>query len=612
MRNFISFLGAIIIITTINVGRAQNEKFSIAKYQVQGNGIPAKPKQITYKQPDGSVIHIYLKGDRVVHWAVSEDGYTILSNPNGFYEYAIINDKGILISSKIVAHDKGERKPNENVLLSKLQKGLIYSEKQIEEKLLAYKSIVKNSVKSFPSTGTQNNLVFMIQFSDLAFSNTLSDVDNLMNKVNYGDIGSFRDYYYQNSYEKLTVNTTVDGIYTAPKTHNYYGQNDGNGHDMYTDELFSGLISAADSRIDFSQYDNDKDGFVDCVYLIYAGTGEASSGNPNDIWPHNNPGITPITVDGVTINAYTCSNELSGSSLVGIGTICHEFGHALGLPDFYDTDYAGSGGQAEGTGSWDVMGNGSYNGNEASPATHNPLSKYLLSWQSLPTVSANGSYLLPPSENDTLVGWLPSKSSNEAFILENRQNIGFDYALPSHGMLIYHLDIDYVNNNWNGNKINANPNHQGFDIEEADNETTSELGDTYPGTTNNTSFTDGTFPNSLLWTGANLGNPIVNISENSITGNVTFNISGFVEVNDLQNSSNIKIFPTIANEYVEIKSTELINDIEIMNSQGQLISKNIINNLQTKISVSQFNSGIYFFKARTSNQFSVSKIIIIH
>jgi len=603
---------AFVLTTMLNTGFGQNLKLPKVKTQIKGNGIPATPKQIAYKQPNGSIIHLFLKGDGAIHWAVSTDGYTLLSNSNGYYEYAKTDGKGNLISSKIIAHDQNARSNDEIALLNNVQKGINYSNNQLSEKLSAFKVTKKGNAKSFPSTGVINNLVLMIQFSDVSFSNSITNVDNLLNQSNYGGIGSFKDYYYENSNGNLIVNTFVDGIYTAPYSHDYYGQNDGGGNDMYVEELFSSLIAGADSYIDFSQYDNDGDGIVDGVYMIYAGTGEASSGMPNDIWPHNNPGITPITVDGVTITSYTCSNEIDYNSglLVGIGTICHEFGHALGLPDYYDTDYAGSGGETEGLGSWDIMSGGGYNGNEASPASHNSFSKAMMGWQLLGSIQSDGTYMLPPVETDTLAAIIGVSGSNEFFMFENRQWLSFDYELQHHGLLIYHTDYDYILSHWDSNDINVDPSHLGMDLEEADGETTTESGDTYPGSTSNTSFTDFTTPNSLPYYATYTGKPISSITESS--NNIYFNISGFSNVNELLTKNSIKVYPTLANDHIDIVSNEVVKGISIINLQGQIIIDKKANDLQLRLNVSDIEEGTYFIKTKTSNQSTISKVTIVH
>lgn len=606
-------LTAFLLFATLNNGIAQKLELPKAQYQVQGNGIPAKPGTICYTQPDGSKINISLKGDGVAHWAISDDGYTLISNSNKFYEYAKLDANANLVSTGIVAKNAANRKSAEIAVLNNISKGINYSDKQIKQKLSNYKSTSNKEVQtsSFQSTGTQNFIVLMVQYSDLSFSNTVTNVDQLMNQPNYNGTGSFKDFYFKNSNEKLTVNTTVSGIYTASRTHDYYGQNDGNGNDMNVAELVSEAIQAADATVDFSQFDNNNDGVVDAVYIIYAGSGEASSGNPTDIWPHNNPSITPITVDGVIINAYTCSNELVGTSLVGIGTICHEFGHALGLPDYYDTDYAGSGGQAEGNGSWDVMASGNSNNNEASPANHNPMSKKMLGWQYPQIIDANGPYVLAPATQDTISFLVNSVVASEGFFLENRQLEGFDIGLQGHGMLIFHCDYAYFDQtHLTNNNINANPAHQGFDIEEADGEITIEAGDTYPGTTSNTSFTDLTTPSSLLWAGVGFELPIVNIVENSTSKNIEFNISGFTGIHDILTNNEITVSPTLAYDFIDVKSNENIQHVSLINLQGQVVFQTSVSNLQTRLNVSNIAAGSYFVKTKTTNHTSISKIII--
>jgi len=615
MRNFNTILlTAVVLFSTQIVIWAQKSKSPKILYQVQGNGIPASTNPVVYKQPDGSQISLTLKGDAAIHWVISNDGYTLLPSQNGFYEYAKIDENGNLVSTGLKAKNSQKRTSDETNIVKSIPKGIQYSEEQIKQKLAKYKTKLKNGtqLKGFPASGTRKNLVIMVDFSDLAFTKSIQEIDDLMNQPNYGGIGSFKDFYYRNSNGNLTVNTSVDGVYRAAKVHDYYGQNDGDGNDMYIEELVSEIINAADQNIDFSQFDNDDDGIVDCVYIIYSGSGEASSANPSDIWPHNNSNITPIEVDGVTVNSYTCSNELYENNLVGIGTICHEFGHALGLPDFYDTDYAGSGGQAEGTGSWDVMAGGNANGNEAAPANHNPVSKEILGWQYSQNITTNGSYVLHPTTQDGIPYLISASSSNEGFYLENRQLEGFDIGLQGHGMLIYHCDVDHVLDHLGNNDINVDPSHQGLDLEEADNEINDETGDTYPGLTSNTSFTDFTYPNSILWNASDFGYPIINIEENSTNGDIFFDISGFMGIDKISSNTDIEVYPNVACDFIDIKCDKQIQEISIITLQGQVISENSVNNYQTRLIVSNIKAGAYLVKTKTIDGVVVSKIIIKH
>jgi M6 family metalloprotease-like protein len=125
--------------------------------------------------------------------------------------------------------------------------------------------------------------------------------------------------------------------------------------------------------VNYADYDWDGDKEVDQVFIVYAGYGEAQGAPAETIWPHESVlGGTwdALTLDNVTLNTYACGQELAGKDssdgthLAGIGTICHEFSHCLGLPDFYDTDAnTGANDTNYGTGTFDLMCGGSYNGN---------------------------------------------------------------------------------------------------------------------------------------------------------------------------------------------------------------------------------------------------------
>jgi len=237
----------------------------------------------------------------------------------------------------------------------------------------------------------------------------------------------------------------------------------------------------------------------------------------------------------------------------------------------------------------------------------------MLGWQTTKIISSNGTYNLPAATQDTIAYVIKANGYDEEFYLENRQWEGFDYELQSHGMLIYHCDKSYLTpERMDLNDINVDPNHQGFDLEEADNENTDESGDTYPGTLNNKSFTDATNPSSMLWASANFNYPIVNINENSTTDVISFDISGFVGINEVYENANIQIFPKLANQYVEISSTDKLDEISILNIQGQELKKLKINDLKTQVDVSKLENGTYFIKTKTLNFDSVSKIVVLH
>ena len=226
-------------------------------------------------------------------------------------------------------------------------------------------------------------------------------------------------------------------------------------------------------------------------------------------WPGEN-------YDGVTVYDYSCSNELYGNSgtyITGIGTVCHEFGHNCGLPDYYDTDYTGSGGEAFTLGAWDVMDGGAYNNYGCTPPFFNSFSRYIVGWQTPTLLQSPESVVLPNIAENNISYYYNTQTSNEYFLLENRQKISWDAYIPHHGLIIYHVDEDYIAAN--GNYFNTDPDFQGFDLVEADNTRTeaSRNGDPFPGTSNNTSFTDATTPSAQSYASQNTNKPVTDIQE---------------------------------------------------------------------------------------------------
>ena len=194
-----------------------------------------------------------------------------------------------------------------------------------------------------------------------------------LNKPGYSDngaTGSARDYYYDNSNGVFEPIFDVYGPIKLSQNMAYYGANDSSGNDKNPEQAVKEACQAIDNIVDFSNYDLDGDGEVDLVYMVYAGKGEADGGSSNTIWPHqwnlSSAGVNLI-LDGKTVDRYACGSELNGSgSIDGLGTICHEFGHAMGLPDFYDTDYD-TNGQGRTLLDYSLMDSGSYNNDGWTP-----------------------------------------------------------------------------------------------------------------------------------------------------------------------------------------------------------------------------------------------------
>ena len=516
--------------------------------------VPAYPHPVEYTLPDGSTLTIILKGDEKIRWATTEDGYTILRNDAGFFEYAIKTTKGDLQLSGIYANNVKNRSLKEDNLLKTISKELTYSDsqKQVMRDLWKINDDNKDARKAYPTTGDSKLLCILIGFSDLAFTKTKEDFEFLFNQQGYdlnGATGSMKDYYLENSWGQLNLTTTVAGPYTAENNMAYYGSNSGaSGNDSNPRALVREAVYAADADIDFSEFADGNT--VPGIYIIYAGYGEESGASPNAIWAHEWTLGGAITVDGVRVNTYSCSSELRGNRgniISTIGVVCHEFGHVLGAPDYYDTD-SGTGGSFEGTGNWDIMAGGSWNNNGITPSHHNAYTKtYTYGWASVTTLSEPDVITLPkPIYNTEFQGSVDSyyrintDTPNEFFLLENRQREGFDRNLPGHGMIIYHIHKDFATS-LSSNTINTthpqkfypvcanarnNPNSNPTSYGGGTSGNLNAAGTPFPGSSGKTSFTGETMPSMILWNGNPVNKPITSIIENAEDQTITFDFMG--------------------------------------------------------------------------------------
>ncbi|MCX6269403.1 MAG: M6 family metalloprotease domain-containing protein, partial [Bacteroidetes bacterium] len=511
--------------------------FAIGQLLIQvdvARAVIANPDPISYTQPDGTKLTILLKGDEFIHWAVTSDGYTIMTNSKGTYEYASLDQSGKLVFSGIQAKDPAKRNPAEVSWLNSTGKGLFFNKAQVAEmkdQLITGRAPSAPLMGGFPPTGTRKLLLVLANFATATTTYTQTNFSNYMNQVNYNSTGSFRDYFIEVSYGKLTVNTTVTVWVTLPNNHDYYGPDTKWGEFAYQ------AVVAANNQaaVNFADYDNNLDGIVDGVAIIHQGQGQEETGNTNDIWSHSwelsSAGYTSAqrTFDGVQVDAYTTMPERNASGMGTIGVMCHEFGHNLGSPDFYDTDYS-TGGSYSGTGSWDLMAGGSWNGSSGTtPAHPNAWIKAYLSWTTPVILTTGQTIVLRNSQLYTDVVRYNTTTTNEYFLCENRQKTGFDAGIPGHGLIIYHVDGSYVTAHSSANNINTT-SHQGLYPVNASATgnppttygTINSTGCPFPGTGSKTSFTDATTPHSHSWAGTNTSLPITSIVENTTTKEISF------------------------------------------------------------------------------------------
>lgn len=480
--------------------------------------IPADNTQIlSKKQSNGKIISYTLNGDEFISWATSLDGYTLLGNGNGDIVYAVINETGQMVKSNVLACDYQYRTIEDNIFLSSIKKGLFYNSSQIERfeqnRTQRYSS---NSRNNTPTTGTPNFLVILVGFSDIPFNSAnATTMQNQISQANYtvnGATGSVKDYFFDNSMGILNANFTVVGPYTLSQNQAYYGAQNTYDNDIRPREMIAEACSLANPNVNFANFDNDNDGYVDMIHVIYAGRGQHNGGGTDAIWAHSWALSTPTNFDGVNVYSYSCSNELrTTTSVDGIGTICHEMGHVLGLPDFYDTDYEGSGGQAIHLSSWDLMAGGSYNNSSKTPPYLSALERQMLGWLTPITLTASTSNCTLPAISDSNKAYKVVLSTNEFFMFEHRNQKKWDAYIPAKGMLVFQGDNNLINP-WltSGiNDINVDPYDRGYFIVPASGDSTNinSTSTTFPGSTNQT-----TFINSTLKNGTPTGKSLISIA----------------------------------------------------------------------------------------------------
>ena len=330
-------------------------------------------------------------------------------------------------------------------------------------------------------TGDKKGLIILVNFTDQSFSATQNDFYKLANQVNYNSgnyKGSMYDYFYAQSDGQFRLTFDVVGPYTVSQNCAYYGGNDSEGNDEHPAEMVIEALKLANGDVNYANYDWDGDGTVEQVYVVYAGKGEADGGAASTIWHHEydinsakyfGDGAGRQRLDNVYINTYACGGEQNGSTgaTAGIGTMCHEFSHCLGYPDFYDTDYSGGQGMFQ----WDLMDSGSYNGDGYQPAGYTSYERWVAGWKEpielVNTQQVSNMAALQTTGSNSYI--LYNKGNrNEYYLLENRQKTGWDASLPGAGLLILH--VDYNATAWSNNKPNDDPSHQRMTWVAADNQ----------------------------------------------------------------------------------------------------------------------------------------------
>ena len=499
--------------------------------------VPAYPYKVKVEAVNGKLVEIYMKGDEYQKYAISTDGYTLLSDSKGWW-YAMASEDGKIRKSDYILEEYAHESSGLKMFKKTNKKGLV--PERVFSTIQNRAQEIRYSKARETISGERRALVILMQFNDFPFIKKKEDFLALFNEIGYHENnanGSVRDYYRWASQGQLDYVSDVYGPYTSKYSMNYYGGNgQGDGKDTHAVDLCIEAVRSLPRDMDYSIYDNDGDGLIDNVHIIFAGYGEESGASSDAIWSHEYPHrIALKDVIGYSIAGYSCTPELQsnrGTRMSNIGVICHELGHALGAMDYYDTNN-NNGGSYLGTGDWDIMAHGSWNDNGRTPANFNPyVRSVVFGWNSQKELKPNQQVVMPRMEIDnaekTVIYVVETESDNDYFLLENRQQHGFDMAIPGSGLMIYHVhpSIDRYNST---NTVNAT-HPQGFypvcaSYSEPNNKAYGNINSSecpFPGDANIRYFSSSTSPAALAWDGRGAKISISNIKLNSSDGSISF------------------------------------------------------------------------------------------
>jgi M6 family metalloprotease-like protein len=555
--------------------------------------IRANPSPVVVTQPDGTMLTIRIHGDEFGHFRTTNDGYLISQNEKGYYIYNLSNSTITDKTVQIVARDISKRSVSDQRLLLSVPKADVTALFSSKAQPVKSSGIQRSTTlrKAFPVTGTPKSLVILVNFSDKSYvvPTPQTAFTNLLNQSGYsanGGTGSARDYFMAASLGKFAPQFDVVGPYTLPNTLDYYGENDASKNDKNPQQMIIDACTQANANgVDFTQYDTDNDGMVDNIFVYYAGYNEAEGGAANTIWPHrwslanfNNKFDDKIVYD------YACTSELnsnSGSNMCGIGTFSHEFGHVLGLPDYYHT--ADASGNKSSLDYWHIMDAGAYNNKGRTPPTYTAYDRFYLGWFTPQEINTANNYTLLPLYQGTttpantdqqayilsaathnLNGVNPSPS--EFFMVEYRKKTGWDAYLPGEGMLIWHVDYDA--NAWADNSPNnytgssqTYASHMRMYLQPLRGNTAT------PGA----AFSSGYFV-PIFWDGTYLKREITDIVKTA--NNLTFNLMGGLPVDPMAKvikpgivDNSLTFMPTkIATQRIKtinIKTTDIAGNLTV-------------------------------------------------
>lgn len=439
--------------------------------------VKAWPFPVDVRQSDGTTLTIVLHGDEDFSYYTTLDGVLLVQQEKDYFVAEVGHD-GELVATRQLAHNADLRMAEERQLATRQNRAFFRQASQAEAtRRKAKREPVSTTSTMFPHKGKPKAVVILAEFKDTTFSienpkRSFDDYFNSPNRlVNYGrgesaNTCSVAKYFDAVSFGQFVPQFDVYGPVKLPSALKTYGGTKNDGKDERMDLLFQDACALMDDSLDFSQYDANDDGMVDLVIIVYAGYSQSMTGNSSQcIWPKSGT-VSGGVYDGKTVMRFAVNAELNGypgcwsaapfERINGTGTMCHEFCHTLGLPDFYPTDNNVKG-DNQGMEYWSLMDSGNYLTNGYSPVALNAWEREAFGWIEIPsltesadldirTIDDGGTAYRIANDNDP--------SGHEYFIIENIQKKGINHAQKGNGLLVYHVDYDLNAFALAGNRVN--------------------------------------------------------------------------------------------------------------------------------------------------------------
>lgn len=408
--------------------------------------VPALKQWRTVSMTDGTLATVMMIGDEWGHYYITDDGKYVEELKDGTFRYI----DNATAKSKQMKANKARRTANAR-RLSRRKANRASTNTDIAPNYMSYR-------------GTKRGVVILAEFPDKSFYSTSQEsaveyYNAMLNKKGYnvnGAPGSVHDYFSDMSGSLFSLEFDIYGPVTVTKSSTDYGGTVYGGDEgvVHAGEFISEAITLADKQYDinWANYDWDNNKEVDQVFVLYAGYGRATEGLLGTLWPHEssltdmkhdfNSGTGALTLKGMKIDVYGCSNELKGNfgtQKMGLGTFCHEFSHCLGLPDTYSMS------KDKDMGSWDLMASGNYNKNYGwCPAPWTPWERHYAGWLEYTELKENDSIkaLKPLLDEAKAYVIYNENNRNEYYTLHNSGKNSWDEYLKSNGLLITHVDYD--------------------------------------------------------------------------------------------------------------------------------------------------------------------------